>query len=121
MVDELKYSISKQHYRKRIIIQTFVAIVIFVSGIIAGSGGTVALLKNMKILRPPRPFRPPRMMASEIAEKIGSSKHSLLRELDNRERFLNQLVKMNIVDQKKVSNAIMNYYEDHITEIKSSK
>jgi hypothetical protein len=68
MVDGL----TKKYYRKRIIIQAFVAIAIFISGIIAGSGGTIFLLKNKGILRPPGPHRPPRMMASEIAKEIGA-------------------------------------------------
>ena len=66
MVTEL----SKKHYRKRIIIQAFVAIAIFVSGAIVGSGGTISLLKNRGILRPPR------FSSSEISKKIGA-KYSL--------------------------------------------
>jgi len=67
MVDGLS-----KHHRKRIIIQIFVATIIFLSGIIAGSTGTIVYLKNRGILRPPRPHHPPRIMASKIAEEIGS-------------------------------------------------
>jgi predicted DNA-binding protein YlxM (UPF0122 family) len=68
MVDGL----SKKHYRKRIVAQAFVAIAIFIFGVIAGFGGTIYLLQNRGILRPPRPPRPPKMMASEIAKEIGT-------------------------------------------------
>jgi hypothetical protein len=64
--------LSKWRYRRRILIQIFVAIVIFLSGIIAGSGGTIALLKSQGILQPLRRPHPPKMMASEIAKEIGS-------------------------------------------------
>ena len=66
MVDRL----SKKNYRKRIIVQVFVAITIFVSGAIVGSGGTICLLKNKGILRPPR------FSSLEISKKIGA-KYSL--------------------------------------------
>lgn len=63
MVDGL----LKKHYRRRSILQAFVAIVIFVSGIIAGSGGTLFTLKNKGILRPLK-----RPQSSEIAREIGA-------------------------------------------------
>ncbi|HUT29540.1 MAG TPA: hypothetical protein VMX13_07105 [Sedimentisphaerales bacterium] len=65
MVDGLS-----KHHRTGIIIQILVATVIFLSGVIAGSTGTVVYLKNKGILRPPRPHY--RITASEIAAEIGS-------------------------------------------------
>lgn len=62
MVDGL----VKKYYRRQTIIQICVAIAIFGSGIIAGFGGTVYILKSKGILRPTEP-----PLASKIASKIG--------------------------------------------------
>jgi hypothetical protein len=73
MVDLTNENLARPHYRKRIIMtQAFVAIVIFLSGIIIGSTGTIVLLKNRGIWNPPRPPKPPQGMAAEIAHEIGS-------------------------------------------------
>ena len=65
MVDIL----NSKHYKKRIVFQILVALIIFISGIVVGSGGAIAILKNMGILQPPRP---PHIPASEIAKEIGA-------------------------------------------------
>ncbi|MEM2110811.1 MAG: type II/IV secretion system ATPase subunit [Candidatus Bathyarchaeia archaeon] len=50
-------------------------------------------------------------LLEKIAEKRGVSKDDLLREIQNREKILNEMVKNNIRDQREVAQTIMKYYE----------
>jgi flagellar protein FlaI len=50
-------------------------------------------------------------LLDKIAEKRGISKDILLREINNREIILNEMVKLNIRNQGEVAQAIMKYYE----------
>jgi uncharacterized protein YneF (UPF0154 family) len=74
MVDEKKvpelneHSWKSQPRRRQIILQIIVGVIIFISGIVVGSGGTVALLKNRVIWI----HRHPRIEAAHIAKEIAS-------------------------------------------------
>ena len=59
---------TKQN-KKRIVFQILAALIIFISGIVAGSGGAMAILNNLGMLQPPRP---PRIPATKIAREIGA-------------------------------------------------
>jgi len=55
------------------------------------------------------------VLLEKIGENRGLSKEFLLREISNRERILEEMVKLDVRDQKAVAQAIMRYYEEKET------
>jgi len=51
-------------------------------------------------------------LLEKIAVNRGLSKEILLKEIDNRQRILIQMAKLNVRDQREVAQAIMKYYEE---------
>lgn len=55
-------------------------------------------------------------LLKKIATTRGLKKRDLLKEIENREKVLRKMLKLNIRDQREVAQAIMNYYESRPIE-----
>ena len=77
MVEEEKILEASEHNRKsqarrkQIITQIVVGVIIFISGIVVGSGGTIALLKNRVIWIHQHPKKDAATIAKQIGSKYG--------------------------------------------------
>jgi hypothetical protein len=77
MVEEMKIPESSKRIRKaefprrQIALQTAMALIIFISGVVVGSGATLAFLKNKVLWMDRRPRRDAAAISREIGSKYG--------------------------------------------------